>query len=68
MKILVVDDMLSMRKVMITMLRSLGPHSLDEAENGIEALKKLKAQDFDLLIPLTAFSLKSSSYSSHNIL
>ncbi|PCH97894.1 MAG: two-component system response regulator [Gammaproteobacteria bacterium] len=50
MKILVVDDMLSMRKVMITMLRSLGPHSLDEAENGIEALKKLKAQDFDLLI------------------
>jgi len=50
MKILVVDDMPSMRQVMIHMLRSLGYDRLDEAANGVEALKKLRAQDFDLLI------------------
>ncbi|MBL4941444.1 MAG: response regulator [Colwellia sp.] len=50
MKILVVDDMLSMRKVMMKMLRSLGHNNLDEATNGLEALQKLRTQDFDLLI------------------
>ena len=50
MKILVVDDMPSMRQVMVHMLRSLGHNSLDEAANGVEALKKLRAQDYDLLI------------------
>ncbi len=50
MKVLVVDDMLSMRQVMMQMLRSLGYNNLDEAVNGLEALKKLREQDYDLLI------------------
>ncbi len=50
MRILVVDDMPSMRQVMMHMLRSLGYDSLDEAANGVEALKKLRVQDYDLLI------------------
>lgn len=50
MKILVVDDMLSMRQVMMHMLRSLGYSQLDEATNGIQALKKLRSSDYDLLI------------------
>lgn len=49
-KILVVDDMLSMRQVLMHMLRNLGYKHLDEASNGIEALKKLRAKDYDLLI------------------
>mgnify|MGYP002700352004 CR=1 FL=1 len=50
MKVLVVDDMLSMRQVMMQMLRSLGYNNLDEAVSGLEALKKLREQDYDLLI------------------
>lgn len=50
MKILVVDDMLSMRQVMMHMLRDLGFYQLDEATNGVEALKKLRTQEYDLLI------------------
>jgi len=50
MKILVVDDMLSMRQVILHMLRGLGHNNLDEAVNGVEALKKLRSQDYDLLI------------------
>jgi len=50
MKILVVDDMPSMRQVILHMLRGLGHNNLDEAVNGVEALKKLRAQDYDLLI------------------
>jgi len=50
MKILVVDDILSMRQVMMHMLRDLGHNNLDEAVNGVEALKKLRSQDYDLLI------------------
>jgi len=50
MKILVVDDMPSMRQVMMHMLRSLGHDNVDEASNGVEALKKLRIRDYDLLI------------------
>lgn len=50
MKILVVDDMFSMRQVLMHMLGGLGYTHLDEAANGIEALKKLRAKDYDLLI------------------
>jgi len=50
MKILVVDDMASMRSVMLHMLASLGHNNNDEAENGLQALKMLRQNDYDLLI------------------
>jgi two-component system chemotaxis response regulator CheY len=50
MKILVVDDMSSMRQVMLHMLTSLGHHDTDEASSGIQALKMLRISDYDLLI------------------
>lgn len=50
MKILVVDDMSSMRAVMLHMLGNLGHNQNDEAENGIQALKMLHVQKYDLLI------------------
>ena len=50
MKILVVDDMASMRKVILRMLNSLGHSYNDEAKNGIEALSMLRSNKYDLLI------------------
>jgi len=50
MKILVVDDMPSMRQVMVHMLTSLGHNDTDEASSGIQALKMLRQGDYDLLI------------------
>lgn len=50
MKILVVDDMASMRGVMVHMLASLGHRDADEAECGLTALKMLRNKHYDLLI------------------
>lgn len=50
MKILVVDDMPSMRQVMVHMLTSLGHNDTDEASCGIQALKMLRLSNYDLLI------------------
>ncbi len=50
MKILVVDDMPSMRQVMVYMLTSLGHNDTEEASSGIQALKMLRQGDYDLLI------------------
>ena len=50
MKILVVDDMTSMRHIMLHMLKSLGYEDNDEAVNGRKALKLLRKNRYDLLI------------------
>jgi len=50
MKILVVDDMISMRHVMIHMLRDLGYNDIDEASDGVQALDKLNKGTYHLLI------------------
>lgn len=50
MRILVVDDMSSMRSIMLHMLKSLGHIDNDEAVNGIQALKMLRSNHYDLLI------------------
>ncbi|PKF49095.1 response regulator [Enterovibrio nigricans] len=50
MKILVVDDMTSMRHVMLNLLRSIGYPELEEATNGWQAFQMLKKNHYDLLI------------------
>ena len=50
MKVLVVDDMTSMRHIMLHMLKSLGYKDNDEAVNGRQALKLLRENKYDLLI------------------
>jgi two-component system chemotaxis response regulator CheY len=50
MKILVVDDMISMRHVMMHMLRSLDYTDIDEAADGLQALSLLNKKSYDLLI------------------
>lgn len=50
MKILVVDDMSTMRRIVKNILKQLGFSNLDEAENGQEALTKLRADSFGFVV------------------
>jgi two-component system chemotaxis response regulator CheY len=49
-RILVVDDMLSIRSLIIAVLHSLGHYTVEEATNGATALQKMKSQGYDLVI------------------
>ncbi len=49
-KILVVDDMSTMRRIIRTILNQLGYTNIEEAENGKQALAKLKNEKFDFVI------------------
>ncbi len=50
MKLMIVEDSTSMRKVLNTMLRGLGYAEVYEAEDGVEAWEHLRDGGFDLLI------------------
>ena len=49
-KFLVVDDMATMRRIIKSLLTQLGYKNIDEAEDGKEALNKLKSQKYDFVI------------------
>lgn len=50
MKILVVDDFSTMRRIIKNLLRDLGFSNTSEADDGITALPMLKSGKFDLLV------------------
>jgi len=50
MKILVVDDFSTMRRIIKNILRQLGYERIEEAEDGAQALTKLKNGDFEFII------------------
>ena len=50
MKILIVDDFATMRKVIRNLLKQVGYENILEAEDGVSALRVLKAQKVDLVI------------------
>ncbi len=50
MKIMVVDDMSTMRRIVKNILKQLGFANVDEAENGKEALDKLRADKFGFVV------------------
>jgi two-component system chemotaxis response regulator CheY len=50
MKIMVVDDMSTMRRIVKNLLKQLGFANVDEAENGQEALVKLRADKFGFVV------------------
>ncbi len=52
MRILIVDDSKAMRTIVIRTLRQagFGTHTLEEAPNGVEALKAIKASPPDLVL------------------
>ncbi len=49
-RILVVDDMSTMRRIIRNILDQLGYSNVDEAENGKQALAKLKKEKFDFVV------------------
>ena len=50
MKFLVVDDFSTMRRIVRNLLKELGFTNFDEAEDGVIALQKLKASEFDFVV------------------
>ncbi len=49
-KILIVDDFATMRKIVRNLLKQLNFNKVDEADDGSTALAKLKAEAFDFVI------------------
>jgi two-component system chemotaxis response regulator CheY len=49
-KILVVDDFATMRKVIRNLLKQVGYENIVEAEDGVTALRTVKSQKIDLII------------------
>ncbi|WP_250459678.1 chemotaxis response regulator CheY [Microbulbifer litoralis] len=50
MKILVVDDFPTMRRIVRSLLKELGFNNVDEAEDGQEGLQKLASGDFEFVV------------------
>ena len=63
MKILVVDDYKTMLRTLRNLLKKLNFSNIDEAKNGTEALQKLRAENFGMVIsdwnmePMTGIEL-----------
>lgn len=50
MKIMVVDDMSTMRRIVRNVLKQLGFSNVEEAENGQDALGKLKTEPYGFVV------------------
>jgi len=50
MKILIVDDFATMRKILKNILKQIGFKNISEADDGKSALKILKKENFDLIL------------------
>jgi two-component system chemotaxis response regulator CheY len=48
--ILVVDDFSTMRRIVRNLLREIGFTNFDEAEDGVQALQKLRNRSFDFVV------------------
>jgi two-component system chemotaxis response regulator CheY len=49
-KILVVDDMATMRRIIKNLLMQLGYRNIDEAEDGVVGLQKMRNNNYDFII------------------
>jgi two-component system chemotaxis response regulator CheY len=50
MKVLIVDDFATMRRILKNILKQIGFKNISEADNGKAALKELKNEKFDLVL------------------
>ena len=55
MRFLVVDDFSTMRRIVRNLLKELGYANVDEAEDGVMALAKLRSESFDFAIQKQGF-------------
>ena len=49
-KFLVVDDFSTMRRIVRNLLKELGFTNVQEAEDGVDALAKLRAEEFEFVV------------------
>ncbi|WP_183378326.1 MULTISPECIES: chemotaxis response regulator CheY [unclassified Herbaspirillum] len=49
-RFLVVDDFSTMRRIVRNLLKELGYSNVDEAEDGVQALQKLRSDQFDFVV------------------
>lgn len=49
-RVLIVEDSAAMRRVVINALRSLPSVEVDESPDGVDALRKLRRREYDLLL------------------
>lgn len=49
-KFLIVDDFSTMRRIIRNLLKELGYNNIDEAEDGFDALNKLRSGSFDFVL------------------
>ena len=49
-KFLVVDDFSTMRRIVRGLLKEMGCESIEEAEDGVDALRTLRASKFDFVV------------------
>lgn len=49
-KVLVVDDFPTMRRIVKNLLKQIGFENIDEAEDGVQALNKLKGGNYGLVV------------------
>lgn len=62
-RVIIIDDMTTMIRIMKKFLEDIGFENIDTAENGEEALKKIKENKYDLIIsdwnmePMTGLEL-----------
>jgi len=50
MRFLIVDDFSTMRRIVRNLLKELGYGNAEEAEDGVDAMKKLKAGPYDFIV------------------
>ena len=50
MRVLVVDDFSTMRRIVRNLLKELGYTNVDEAEDGVQALTKLRSDKYDFVV------------------